>query len=409
MGSAAVFRNVSIFFQRRPWVGWAIWIVLCAISIGRLARRPFEGTFDVYLNAARHMRARELMYGPTDPSYYDPFNISGYLYWPISALATMPLTLVNQYAAAGFMLLLSAAVFSWAAVALMRALRPQGAHGVSAVMAAGILLLITFPGAWYNFKFVQAQIIMTGGMVAAAAAMIAGRWILAALWLFVAIVVKPLAIVMVLLCIALSAPMRLPLLAALGVALLAPFLFVDAGYLAEQYRQWMLKLYGIASVPPGEWIYQADFASMVDAIGLGLPPAAAKTIRAVAALVTLLLAWRVSKSGHRAAFAVAVLLLSGCYITVFGPRNEWLSFLVLTPGLAALALLMLSDNSSDWRGWALIAVAVAIGLHWGLRIDRVLKPALVCGVYVWLGWLMWAPERWRELIERGMQPEPPTR
>jgi hypothetical protein len=101
---------------------------------------------------------------------------------------------------------------------------------------------------------------------------------------------------------------------------------------------------------------------------------------------------------------MAVLLLSGCYLCLFGPRNEYLSFLVLTPALTALAFLLLATDKDDLRGWALIVIVLTLGWHWSLQIDRFLKPALVCGIYLWLGWLMMTSKRWQLIFDRVMQP-----
>jgi hypothetical protein len=112
----------------------------------------------------------------------------------------------------------------------------------------------------------------------------------------------------------------------------------------------------------------------------------------------------VSKTSHQVASAMAVLLLSGCYLCLFGPRNEYLSFLVLTPALTALAFLLLATDKDDLRGWALIVIVLTLGWHWSLQIDRFLKPALVCGIYLWLGWLMMTSKRWQFIFDRVMQP-----
>ena len=138
---------------------------------------------------------------------------------------------------------------------------------------------------------------------------------------------------------------------------------------------------------------------MLRAFGVPLPAGVALGIRLAAALGTLALAWRVKRDGGPRSFALAVLVLSGCYITLFGPRNEFLSFIVLTPSLAALAGLVLIRDEADYRGWLLIAAAVVLGFAWNLRVDAVLKPAIVTVIYVWLAWLMASSERWREIVE----------
>jgi hypothetical protein len=138
---------------------------------------------------------------------------------------------------------------------------------------------------------------------------------------------------------------------------------------------------------------------MLRAIGVQLPASLAIGIRLAAALGTLALAWRVKQQGGARSFAVAVLVLSGCYITLFGPRNEFLSFIVLTPSLAALAGLILMRDDADYRGWLLVAAALVLGLAWGLEIDGVLKPAIVTAICVWLAWLMAMPVRWSEIVQ----------
>ena len=139
---------------------------------------------------------------------------------------------------------------------------------------------------------------------------------------------------------------------------------------------------------------------MVRALGVQLPAGVALGIRVAAALGTLALAWRVRHIGGARSFALAVLVLSGCYITLFGPRNEFLSFIVLTPALAVLAGLMLMRNDADYRAWLLIVAALVLGFTFDyLQTDGVLKPAIVLVIYVWLTWLMAVPARWREIVE----------
>jgi hypothetical protein len=174
------------------------------------------------------------------------------------------------------------------------------------------------------------------------------------------------------------------------------------------------KLWHIATAPPAQWIYQADFSTMVRALGIELPAGVALALRLAAALGTLALAWRAKQTGDGRSFAFAVLILSGCYITLFGPRNEFLSFIVVTPSIALLAALLLNRNASDYRGWLLIAAALVLGFAWTLAIDAVLKPAIVTAIYVWLAWLMAVPARgahwWRAMSRceraRAIMPGP---
>jgi hypothetical protein len=386
-------------FRRFPLTGWGAWIAFCVIALARTHPRRFGATFEAYLTAAQRLTAHG--------EVYDPANPGEFIYLPVALLVLVPFTGLDPVWAAVITLTLYAVVFTGAFVTLMQRLLPEGTPEMSALHLAGIALLINIPAAWFNFKGVQSQIVMTGAMMAAAAAMMRAQWLWASFWLFVAIVLKPLAMVMMLLCGALCPRMRIPLIVALIVAFALPFAFFDTAYLIEQHRDYGAKLWAIATMAPTKWPYQADFSTMLRALGIVLPGAVSVAIRALAALAILALAWRVQQDckqndGGRRAFALAVLLLSGCYITLFGPRNEFLSFLVLTPAVTALALVMLARDRLDIRPWLLVAAVLVLGMRWDLEIDSWLKPAIDLVILVWLARMMLTPRRWGDLIEAPM-------
>ncbi len=381
--------EIAVWFAKNPWVGWAAWIVFCISILVQTGPKRFGSTFSVYLDFANRLWSRQPL--------YDATTLDGFNYWPSSLLIYIPVLRLDPVVAGWIMITLAMGVFTFACVKLLDALLPRK-RSVSAVTAAGILLLINIPAAWFNFKYIQAQILMTSGMILAAAAMMRGRWHLASLWIFLAAVMKPLAIVMLLLCGAVQPRMRLPLIGALIAGFLLPFAVVEWSYMAEQYRAWMLKLSFMAHVMPTDWPYQADFQTMLDTFRIVVPPNVATAIRFAAAFGTLALAWRISKIEGRTIFPLAILILSGCYITLFGPRNEYLSFFVLTPGLTALAFALFGRNAQDIRGWLLIAAVLVLGFSVSFPVDRVTKPFVVTLIYVWLVWLTSQPQRWRDLV-----------
>lgn len=388
-------RNVPVavvtLFQRNPWIGWIGWGIFVVTALARTHPRRFGSTFSAYLDAAQRLW--------TGGEAYDPTTLGDFLYFPLTLLIYVPFTLLDRVTAAALALTIDVVFFTWACTALMVALTSPERRPIDAIALTGVPLLINIPAAWFNFKGVQAQVPMTAAMMAASAAMIGSRWLAASLWLFVAIAMKPLAIVMVLLCGALVREMRLLLVAAVAAVVLIPFAILDWSYLAGQYEAMGLKLWHIATAPPAQWVYQADFSTMVRALGVELPAGAALAIRIAAALGTLALAWRVRRHGGSRSFAFAVLILSGCYLTLFGARNEFLSFIVLTPSLAVLAGPIVIRNPADYRGWLLIVAALLLGFAFELSVDVTLKPAIVTAIYLWLAWMMAVPQRWRELVE----------
>jgi hypothetical protein len=387
-----LFQRLVNLFKRLPWLGWVLWVAFCILAVARTTPRRFGSTLDVYLAAAGNFW--------NERQIYDLKTIDNYLYWPISLVPLRPLLGIDHVASAVILTVVSALVLSFASIALMRALSPPEQRA-NALPIAGILLLVNISAAWFNFKYVQAQIIMTAGMMLACSAMIRERWRWASFWLFVSVVMKPLSIVMILLSFVLQPRMRIGLIVVLVLGFALPFAFVDAGYLIGQYQAWLNKLWLLSSAKPADWSAQADFASMLDSLGIVLPSLLSLAIRLAGALGTLFLAWRVTKTEGSIASALAVSLLSCCYITLFGPRNENISFLVITPFLTALALILIVRRTEDPRGWLLVAVTLILGTHWTEEFDRVVKPALVCGLYSWMAWLTLTPGRWRELVMNG--------
>ncbi len=381
--------RVAAFFLRYPWIGWVLWIAFLIATLLRTHPRRFGSTFQAYLNAAHGFWS--------GGQVYDMSTLGEYLYWPVSLLVLGPLPMFSPVVAAAIAAAVSAALLTWAAYAMMRLLLPEQSRA-DVINITGILLILNIPNAWFNLKYVQAQVGMTAFMMLAAVAIARRQWIVASLWLFFSIVIKPLSLVMLLLCGATQPKMRLWLTLALVAALALPFAFGNPAYVAEQYRIWIAKLQQLTTVEPGQWLYQADFATMLDTFGIVLPHGVQTAIRLTAALGFLALVWRIARYGNIVVFAVAVTLYAACYINLFGPRNEFLSFLVLTPTLAGLALMLLKRNTHDQRAWALIVAVLVIAFHGALEVDRVVKPFLAFVVLGWMIWMTMDVRRWVELL-----------
>ncbi len=373
--------------EKFPWFGWAIWTVIVVAVLLRTHPRRYGAAFGYYYDFALNLWAEQPV--------YDPSKLAGVSYWPSSVLMFIPLSHFGETPAAAISFALFAALLTWAAVALIRALldnRPD------AIWIAGLLLAVNVWPGWYHFKQVQLQIPMVAAMMLAAAALMRERPNLSAFWLTIALILKPISLVMVLLTAATVPRMRLQLIAGILIAAALPFAFLHWHYLVGQYQELGLKLWTVTTAPPGEWIYQADFTTLLRALGIVLPGKVTFAIRVAAGVGTLWLAWRVRNAGNRKAFGLALLLLSGLYITLFGPRNENVSYLAVTPGISAVAFLMVLRNGADLRGWALIVACQALGYVVSVPVDVVTKPAIIVVIYIWMAALMIEPRRWCALM-----------
>ncbi|MCF8476357.1 MAG: hypothetical protein K9G60_04960, partial [Pseudolabrys sp.] len=153
--------RVVDLFARYPWIGWAAWLIFCVVSLLRTHPRRFGSTFQAYLTAAHNFWNGQPV--------YDMSNLGEYLYWPVSLLVLGPLPLLTPTVAAAIAMAVSAAVLSVASVVFLRVFLPER-PARDTFYLAGTLLMINIPVAWFNFKYVQAQIGMTAFMMLAAAA-----------------------------------------------------------------------------------------------------------------------------------------------------------------------------------------------------------------------------------------------
>jgi hypothetical protein len=377
--------------QKCPWFGWAVWAVVVAAVLVRMHPRRFGPAFGFYFEYASKLWAEQPL--------YDPSSLGDVNYWPVSLLLFVPLLPLDPTLAASVSFAIFAALLTYAAIVFTRALlddRP------GTIWIAGLLLAVNIWPGWYGFKYVQLLIPMTAATMLASTAMMRARWTVASLWLAVALVAKPLALVMVLLTGVLVPRMRLLLLAGVVAGFALPFVFLHWDYVIGQYQALGLKLWAVTTAPPGEWIWQSDYTTLLRAFGIALPGKMGFAIRLVAAVGTLWLAWRVRGTGDRKAFALALLLLSGLYITLFGPRNENISYLAVTPALSAVAFLILLRDVSDFRGWLLILACLALGIVVRVPIDVVTKPAITLIAYVWVAVQMTQPQRWCALTSGAL-------
>jgi len=382
--------RIAATFLRYPWIGWGLWIAFLIATLLRTHPRRFGSTFQAYLNAANGFWS--------GGQVYDMSTLGEYLYWPVSLLVLGPLPMFSPVVAAAIAAAVSAALLTWAAYAMMRLLLPEQSRA-DVLNLTGILLVLNIPNAWFNLKYVQAQVGMTAFMMLAAVAIAKRKWVVASLCLFFSVIIKPLSLVMLLLCGATQPKMRVWLALALVAALALPFAFGHPAYVAEQYRPLDHQAAatdhggtgGSGSIKPTSPPCSTPSASCCLT---GVQTA----IRLTAALGFLALVWRIARYGNIVVFAVAVTLYAACYINLFGPRNEFLSFLVLTPTLAGLALMLLKRNTHDQRAWALIVAVLVIAFHGALEVDRVVKPFLT---FIVLGWMIYMTidmRRWVDLL-----------
>ena len=368
------------------WIAWVTWFVLVVPKVFSAIREIGSGhTIEIYFHFI------EAFWSGTP--LYRPESLFGFHYLPIMLIIGTPLSWVHIQLASAIFGALSIGFFSFSVYRLAQQLTPT-----SPFATAGCILLISLMSALVSVFLLQMQMPMTAAMICATAAGMRGDWRAYVLWLTLAVALKPLAIVMMLLSIAVIPQTRGMFIGGLALLLLVPFAFQDWGYLATEHVNYFRQLFHIADASPSRWHLQADVSTLLAFLGLELGATSRLAIRLAAALGTLALAWRIAAERNARATSFALLVLSTCYIGLFNPRHETVSVLVVVPGLAALSLHFLARDLADWRGWSWLVLAVMAGMKWGGAQGRWTVPTTMILIWIGLLALMLDARRWRDLL-----------
>lgn len=370
---------------------WAIWLVTAIASLIFAINWVASGKTDValceYLEFIGNFWSGKPIYALN--------GLQGFHYLPVMLVIGTPLGWVSTPVAGAIFGLLSIAFLALSVYRLAEAVVP--AHPVT---ATGSILAASVVASHQAIVLFQMQMPMTAAIICSAVAGMKGRWQAMAWWLVLAIALKPLALVMALLAAAVVPQTRLPLAIGLAAVLLVPFGFQNFSYVAAQYGGYLENLSTVANAPAGQWYAQTEISTLFRSIGLELSSPARLAIRLAAAIGTLVLAWRIAAIGAARATAFALLILATCYIGLFNPRQENVSFIVVAPGIAALAMLYLGRTIADARGWIWLALAILVEVNWrnGTRAGAWLYPGWMLLIWIGLLRLMIDPRRWCDLL-----------
>ncbi len=261
--------------------------------------------------------------------------------------------------------------------------------------------LLTMPLCLGALRNGQANAMLAGLGLCAAACIARRRWWWAAALMALGMGVKPLGIVMVLLAAACYAPLRLRLAAAIVALFLLPFLFAPAGYVAGQFHAFFANIGQCASVHQNRF---ADIGGILRTFGWDLAGRASVVVRFVAGWGFLAL-WVAGGRRLGEPFrAMWLLALTASFLMLFNPMNEANSYVILAPALGLWAVAALRLPAMRGFGWLTVAISLSMSL-----LPNILHPvlgnnfaifwhpmttALFIGMLAWL--ILGKKQTWRE-------------
>ena len=327
------------------WIALGAWIVALVVISVMVAINPYDRTVTGLYHDASHnwFQQKPLYAGPGGMNYFPQFAPSFILFhWlpvPIGDIAWRWLS--------GFVL-----VFG-----IWRLAKTQFGSNSGAVLPW--ILLLTLPLSLSALRYGQANALFSGLLVNVVASIAQRRWTGATLWMILAVIVKPLGLVILLLAPFVYAPLRWKALEAALILILSPFLIADIDYVMSQYFASFANLQSCSVVIEHRF---ADFHGIIRTLGGELPAQWALGIRAVAAIVALGLWVVVGRRFDEPMRAIWLLALTTIYLMLFNPMTESNSYVILAPALSIWGLTLLTTARFRVLGWCLVAITLSIGL-----------------------------------------------
>ncbi len=303
-------------------------------------------------------------------------GIHGFLYLPASLVLFTPFAVLGPAIGGILWCTLSAGLY----VSGMFRLSWQLSSTLPWQVVGAALLAVWF-SLNFNLSDGQAQVVVTGLLLHAAANIGQARWPRAAVQLALAVAFKPIAVATLGMAFVLYPPLRKWLLLTMLFVVVLPFLNSNPIFVTTAYHAALVKLFVAGTPSRDAWPWGTDISTLLDAVGLRLNILSQFVLRILAALATLSVAIRAKKLDQWNASFV-LLILSLVYLTLFNPRCESVSYVALTPGIGLCAGLQLSRNWHAPLGWLLLVGGVALGVQWGRTIDGWLKPAIALGYFI---------------------------
>lgn len=369
---------------------WSILAMAFVATTGSLVLLPARtGVVHEYRMASIRWWASEPLYGVGPPTH-------GFLYFPTAAVLFSPFTWLPALAggimwrAVGWVIF-SFGLFRLSRLALFRLSCPTD-------KAFRLLVLLAVPAALAALQNGQANLHLGGLFIHCAVDLWMGRYVRSVTLLVIAVALKPIALPLLLLSVAIFPPMRKPLVWLAPAFVLVGIAHPQTGYAIEEWRQCLFNL-GRAVRP--EQLRVSDLFGMLEKTGMGrLPSGIEMGLRLGAAVAALfIVAWTARR--FRREVAVWGLWSAGTlFLMLFSPRTETNSYVLFSPVAALAALLQTySPSGRRWAGACLGGICGGLmcdgmGKTIYLATDVWLKPLLAVAsvpLLAWTGSLLEAP------------------
>lgn len=339
--------------RRLNIMGWTILTaVFLGISVYLFLNSVKWGVTPDYRLAASRWWSSESMY---------PGRTHGFLYAPAFAVYFSPFSFCRPailgeilWRALGF------GLFGWGLWRLSKIALSSGRLGTTAPCFLWIVVLAV-PASLASLSSGQTNLPLSACLILAVLALREAKWKQAAFWLSLGVILKPFALAPWLLALAVVPAVRGPLLLGIPAWILIGFCHPSLSYASSQWVEFFQKLF--AAYSP-ERLRVSDLFGALERAGWMASSRLEAGVRASACLGALAWVWHAHRRNGLAGAAWALWAGTALVFTVFNPRAETNSYVLISPLLAFTAVNYWREvDGGRWKG---VVLAVAC---FGLMCD----------------------------------------
>jgi hypothetical protein len=341
-------------------------MVFSGISLYLILNPERTGVVPNYRFASSHWWAGESMY---------PGGTHGFLYAPQFALLFTPFHLVQPLVLGEILWrLLGFGLFALALSELSKC-NFGTAKGGKFNPAFALLVLLAVPASLASLSNGQTNLHLSATLVLLCLSIRAEKWNLAATLLTIALILKPISIAPWLLAFAVFSPLRVRLIVGLMALGVVGLMHPSPTYAWSQWIEFTNKL--LHSYTP-ENLRVSDLFGFLEKLGLPNPLPFNSLTRVMAAGSALIFIFYKYRRGGSMNGSWGLWVATTLIWTIFNPRAETNSYVLISPLLAFAALSYWTDVKGErWKG-AILSIACL-----GLMCDGMGKP-IYLATDVWL-------------------------
>jgi hypothetical protein len=371
---------------KSPWQRWAAWgfcLLIFAIIAADVLHHPDKhNTTPTYREASTHW------WEGIDP--YTGNEHSGFFYFPQAAFLFTPFNVIPYLCGEILWRVFTFGLFIYA----LKRLNAFFLTAKDRVRARNflILVLLAVPSSFASLRNAQFDLPVAALTILTAAEIADGHWSTAALWLCLAVALKPLGVVPLLLFGALYWRLMPRLAIGLLVVLALPFLHWNPAFVAHEYVRCYESLTQASNANEPRY---SDLAALLSHIHYDAPQTLKTITRVLAALAYLGLGAMAVRRLSLVESAWAVGALAADYLMLFNPRTETCSYVFLGPFVASLGIYLAAQPGHKALGRVIGLAALGFACDAFPRLgsfsihdltDRWFKPLLAL---LFLGTLVW--------------------